>query len=69
MWETLRNRPVEIVAAVQATLAVAVLFGLPLTENQLAGLVIAVGAWLALFTAKQTASVRALNQLRDAPPV
>lgn len=51
--ELVRLNPVRLVAAIQTTLAVAVLFGLPLTEAQLAGLVVALAAWLAFFTQKQ----------------
>lgn len=53
MLELIRSEPVRLVAAVQSTLAVAVLFGVPLTEGQLAGLVLALGAWLAFFTRSQ----------------
>lgn len=51
--ELVRSEPVRLVAAVQASLAVAVLFGLPLTEVQLSGLVVALAAWLAFFTRNQ----------------
>ena len=51
--ELAKGEPVRLVAAVQTTLAAAVLFGLPLTEAQLAGLVIAIAAWLAFFTRSQ----------------
>ena len=51
--ELAASEPVRLVAAVQATLAVAVLFGLPITEAQLAGIVLAVAAWLAFFTRSQ----------------
>lgn len=46
----IQAEPVALVAVVQTTLAAAVLFGLPLSEAQLAGVVVAVGAWLGFFT-------------------
>ena len=49
-WELVQHEPVRLVAAIQATLATAVLFGLDLTEAQLAGLVLCVSAWLAFVT-------------------
>lgn len=51
--DLIRSEPVRFVAAIQTTLAVAVLFGLNLTPEQLAGLVVAVAAWLAFVTRKQ----------------
>ena len=50
--ELIRSEPVRLVAAIQATLAVLVLFGVPLTPEQLAGIVLAIGAWLAFVTRK-----------------
>ena len=50
MFDLVKAEPVRVVAALQATLAVAVLFGLPITEAQLAGIVMAVAAWLAVVT-------------------
>ena len=50
VWEIIQAEPVRFVAAVQATLACAVLFGLELTEAQLAGIVVAISAWLAFVT-------------------
>ncbi len=57
MWGLVRSEPVRLVAAIQTTLAVAVLFGLPLSEEQLAGIVVAVSAWLALVTRRQVTPV------------
>jgi len=51
--ELIRVEPLRLVAAIQTTLAGAVLFGLPLSEEQLAGLVVAIAAWLAFFTRNQ----------------
>lgn len=51
--ELVRSEPVRLVAAVQTTLAVAALFGAPITEAQLSGLVVALAAWLAFFTRNQ----------------
>lgn len=60
--ELVRLNPVRLVAAIQTTLAVAVLFGLPLTEAQLAGLVVALAAWLAFFTQKQVEAKHELGE-------
>lgn len=49
----IRDEPVRFVAAIQATLAVAVLFGVELTAEQIAGIILAVAAWLALVTRSQ----------------
>ncbi len=57
VWELVQSEPVRLVAAIQTTLAVAVLFGLPITEAQLAGLVMAVSAWLAFVTRSQVRPV------------
>lgn len=56
-WALAHAEPVRLVAAVQATLAASVLFGLPLTEAQLAALVICAAAWLAFWTRKQVTPV------------
>lgn len=49
--------PLRLVAAVQATLALAVLFGLPLTEEQLSGIILAVAAWLSFVTRSQVTPI------------
>lgn len=49
----IKAEPVRFVGAVQATLAVAVLFGVDLTPEQLAGIVLAIAAWLGLVTRSQ----------------
>ena len=53
MRDLIRTEPLRLVAAVQATLAAAVLFGVPLTPEQLAGVVIALAAWLSFVTRSQ----------------
>lgn len=55
MIDLIRREPVRFVAAIQTTLAAAVLFGAPLTEAQLAGIIVAVSAWLAFITREQVA--------------
>ena len=61
-WDVIKSEPVRLVAAVQTTLAALVLFGLDLSPEQLAGVVVAISAWLALVTRndvvwKQTAEM------------
>ena len=51
----LKREPVRFVGAIQATLAVAVLFGMPLTPEQLGGVTLAIAAWLAFVTRSQVA--------------
>ena len=53
----IKREPLRLVGAVQATLAVAVLFGVPLTAEQLAGLVLAFAAWLGIVTRQQVTPV------------
>ncbi len=53
LLELIRSEPVRLVAAVQTSMAVAVLFGAPVTEAQLSGVVVAFAAWLAFFTRNQ----------------
>ena len=50
IWAHIKTEPVRLVAAVQTTLAALVLFGLDLSPEQLAGVVVAFSAWLALVT-------------------
>jgi hypothetical protein len=47
------QEPVRFVGAIQATLAVAVLFGVALTAEQIAGVVLAIAAWLSFVTRQQ----------------
>lgn len=53
----LKREPLRLVAAVQTTLAAAALFGVPLTEAQLAAVVIAFAAWLSFITREQVTPV------------
>ena len=46
----IRSEPVRFIAAIQATIALLVLFGLALTAPQVAGIILAVSAWLSLVT-------------------
>lgn len=53
MLKLIRQEPVRFVGAIQATLAAAVLFGVDLSPEQLAGLVLAIAAWLGFVTRSQ----------------
>lgn len=57
MKNLVADEPVRFVGAIQATLAVAVLFGVELTPEQLAGVVLAIAAWLSFITRKQVSPV------------
>lgn len=49
--------PVRCVAAIQTTLAAAVVFGVDISQDQLAVLVLAIAAWLGLITRQQVTPV------------
>lgn len=53
MIDLVKREPIRVLAAIQATLAAAVMFGVDVTEEQLSGIVIALSAWLALVTRSQ----------------
>lgn len=53
MINLIRTEPVRLVAAIQATLGLIALFGVPLTTEQVGGIVVAVAAWLAFVTRSQ----------------
>lgn len=55
--EGIQQEPVRFVSAIQATLAVVVLFGVDLTPEQLAGIVLAIAAWLGFVTRQQVSPV------------
>jgi hypothetical protein len=57
MISLIRQEPVRFIAAIQTTLAAAVLFGLELSADQIAGLIVAIAAWLALVTRNQVTPV------------
>ena len=57
LWELIQGEPVRLVAVVQTTLAAAVLFGLPLSPEELSGVIVALSAWLAFFTRNQVTPV------------
>ena len=50
LWQRIAREPALITSAVRAALYCAVLFGLPLTDEQTAGVLLAVEAVLALIT-------------------
>jgi ABC-type nickel/cobalt efflux system permease component RcnA len=52
-----KAEPVRFIAAIQATLALAVLFGVALTAVQIAGIVLAIAAWLSFVTRSQVTPV------------
>lgn len=68
-WALVRAEPVRLVAAVQSTLAVLVVFGVPLTEAQLAAVVLAIGAWLGFVTRQQVTHTHTMrgDALPDGP--
>jgi hypothetical protein len=53
----IQGEPVRFISAIQATLAVAVLFGLALTAVQVAGIVLALAAWLSFVTRSKVTPV------------
>ena len=57
----IRQEPVRFVAAIQATLALSVLFGVPLTAEQIAGIVLAIAAWLSFVTREQVTPMASLT--------
>ena len=50
LFAIIKAEPVRLVAAVQATLAAAVMFGVDITADQLSGIAVAIAAWLAFVT-------------------
>jgi hypothetical protein len=48
--DLIRAEPIRFVAAIQATVALVVLFGVAISAPQVAGIVLAVSAWLSLVT-------------------
>lgn len=57
MLKLIQAEPVRFVGAVQATLALAVLFGVDLSPEQLAGIVLAIAAWIGFVTRSQVTPV------------
>lgn len=60
MLEVVKNEPVLIVALVEALLTMALLFGAPLTKEQIAGIIVVVGLLLAIVA---RAMVTPMNKL------
>jgi short-subunit dehydrogenase involved in D-alanine esterification of teichoic acids len=67
MFNLIRSEPVRFIAAIQATIALAVLFGLELSADQVAGIVIAVSSWLAFVTRNQVSPVGPDLRVPDDP--
>jgi uncharacterized membrane protein len=57
MKDFFRREPVAVVAAMQTTLALAVLFGVELSADQMAGIVTCVAAWLGLVTRRKVTPI------------
>lgn len=57
LLDLIRDEPVRLVGAVQASAAAAVLFGVDLTPEQIAGGVLALAAWLGFVTRQQVSPV------------
>lgn len=53
MKNLITKEPVRFIGAIQATLALAVLFGVTISAAQLAGIILAVAAWLSFITRQQ----------------